>query len=235
MLQRRRITRPVEAGTLNAGVVDEIENPNPAARHQQLLHPGWLRRRRLRQPLLWRRLLQQLLRFRRSRRNSILKYLNSLPYEVNPKCDAGHYYLLNNYNPGYFGDGSNAYTDNNPANPPFTIPPTNQHSIADVLLENGVSWKYYGDQWNYYLTDKYQLNYGTVGANAIQYCNICNPFQYQTTIMGDASVRTAHLKDTIDFYADIKAALCLRSPTSSPAVGWTVIRLLRSSTCSKAS
>src|SRR5258705_1874302 len=30
---------------------------------------------------------------------------------VNPNCDPGHYYLLNNYNPGYFGDGSNAYTD----------------------------------------------------------------------------------------------------------------------------
>jgi phospholipase C len=42
---------------------------------------------------------------------SILNYLASLPYEVNPKCDTGRYYLLNNYNPGYFGDGSNAYTD----------------------------------------------------------------------------------------------------------------------------
>ena len=32
----------------------------------------------------------------------------------------GHYYLLNNYNPGYFGNGKNAYTDHNPANTPFT-------------------------------------------------------------------------------------------------------------------
>jgi phospholipase C len=135
---------------------------------------------------------------------SVLKYLSSLPYEVNPKCDPGHHYLLNNYNPGYFGDGSNAYTDHNVANTPFTIPPTKQHSIADVLVENGVSWKYYGDQWNSYLNDKYQINYGTVGAKSDQYCNICNPFQYETEIMGDASVRTAHLKDTEDFYADLK-------------------------------
>ena len=30
---------------------------------------------------------------------------------VKPNCDPGHYYLLNNYNPGYYGDGTNAYTD----------------------------------------------------------------------------------------------------------------------------
>jgi phospholipase C len=135
---------------------------------------------------------------------SVLQYLNSLPYEVDPKCDDGHYYLLNNYNPGYFGDGSNAYTDHNDQNTPFTIPPTNQRSIADVLLEKGVSWKYYGDQWNAYLGDKYQLNYGTVGALSDQYCNICNPFQYQEQVMADATVRTAHMKDTIDLYNDIK-------------------------------
>jgi phospholipase C len=33
------------------------------------------------------------------------------PAPGHPNCDPGHYYLLNNYNPGYFGDGSNAYTD----------------------------------------------------------------------------------------------------------------------------
>ena len=72
-----------------------------------------------------------------------------------------------------------------------------------MLLEAGVSWKYYGDQWNSYLGDKYQLHYGTVGATSDQYCNICNPFQYQTQIMTNAAIRTEHLKDTIDFYNDI--------------------------------
>jgi len=66
-----------------------------------------------------------------------------------------------------------------------------------------VSWKYYGDQWNAYLTDKYQLNYGTVGPNSDAYCNICNPFQYQTQIMTNDAVRTEHLKDTTDLYNDI--------------------------------
>jgi phospholipase C len=133
----------------------------------------------------------------------IVSYLQSLARPINPNCDPGHYYLLNNYNPGYFGDGSNAYIDHFIYNTPFTIPPTSQRSIADVLLENHVSWKSYNDQWNPYLTDKYQLNYGTVGPNSDQYCNICNPFQYQTQIMTNADIRTKHIKDTSDLYNDI--------------------------------
>jgi phospholipase C len=133
----------------------------------------------------------------------IVAYLQSLNPRINPNCETGHYYLLNNYNPGYFGDGSNAYTDTNPSNYPFTIPPTSQRSIGDVLLENNISWKSYNDQWDRYLGDKYQLNYGKVGPLSDQYCNICNGFQYQTQIMTDASVRTAHIVDTDQLYKDI--------------------------------
>jgi phospholipase C len=111
---------------------------------------------------------------------------------------------LNNYNPGYFGDGSDAYTDANPNNTPFTIPGTTHRSIADVLLENNISWKTYFDQWDSYLKDKYQLNFGKIGPKSDQYCNICNPFQYQKQIMTNASVRTAHLTDTDDLYKEIK-------------------------------
>ena len=134
----------------------------------------------------------------------ILAYLASLNPPIDPKCETGHYYLLNNYNPGYFGDGKDASTDPNPSNTPFTIPGTTQRSIADVLLENHVSWKSYNDQWNQYLTDPYQLNYGTVGPNSDQYCNICNGFQYQKQIMTVDKIRTEHLKDTTDLYHDIK-------------------------------
>jgi phospholipase C len=139
----------------------------------------------------------------------ILNYLASLPRPIKSNCEAGHYYLLNNYNPGYFGDGSNAYTNTNSNNTPFTIPPTSQRSIGDVLLENHVSWKAYNDQWNQYVglngfaPDPYQLNYGTVGANSDQYCNICNGFQYQAQIMTNDDVRTKHLVDTTDLYSDI--------------------------------
>jgi phospholipase C len=131
-------------------------------------------------------------------------YLGTLTPAIKPNCDPGHYYLLNNYNPGYFGDGSDAYTDTNSNNIPFTIPGTTQHSIGDVLLANNVSWKYYSDQWDRYLTDKYQLNYGKVGPQSDQHCNICNPFQYQKQIMTNDAVRTAHLTDTDQLYKDIQ-------------------------------
>ncbi len=134
----------------------------------------------------------------------ILDYLSSLKPPITSNCEAGHYYLLNNYNPGYFGDGTDAYTDTNSSNTPFTVPGTTQRSIADVMLDANVSWKYYGDQWDAYLTDKYQLNYGKVGPESDQYCNICNPFQYQRQIMTNDAVRTAHITDTDQLYKDIK-------------------------------
>ena len=55
----------------------------------------------------------------------IVNYLKSLPNaDFIRKCEAGHYYLLNNYNPGYFGNGNNAFTDTNANNTVFTIPPS---------------------------------------------------------------------------------------------------------------
>jgi len=134
----------------------------------------------------------------------IVNYLQSLTPKINPNCEAGHYYLLNNYNPGYFGDGTDAYTDTNPNNIPFTIPGTTQRSIGDVLLENNISWMSYNDQWDRYLGDKYQLNYGKVGPLSDQYCNICNGFQYQKQIMTNDAVRTSHITDTDQLYKDIK-------------------------------
>jgi phospholipase C len=133
----------------------------------------------------------------------IVHYLKSLPRPINPNCEPGHYYLLNNYNPGYFGNGKNAYTDQNPSNTPFTIPPSSTRSIGDTLNENFISWKYYGDQWNNYVNDPYQLNYGTNGPNADEYCNICNPFQYDRSIMSHPEQVAAHIQDTANLYADI--------------------------------
>jgi phospholipase C len=202
----------VDPGTVNAGVVDEIENPNPApgtnnwytedgygggafgsssfgggsySNCSDPTQPGVL---------------------------EVVKYLQSLPHPVDPHCEVGHYYLLNNYNPGYFGNGNNAFIDTNAANTPFTIPPSTVPSIGDKLISNDISWKYYGDQWNNYVPDPYQINFGAVGTTnplgavitaSDEYCNICNPFQYDTSIMANAAVRTAHIQDTTDLYADI--------------------------------
>ncbi len=133
----------------------------------------------------------------------ILNYLASLPRPIDSRCQQGHYYLLNNYNPGYFGNGNNAYTDNNPANTPFTIPPSSVPSIGDDLNAHHISWKYYGDQWNNYVNDPYGLNYGTPGPTADEYCNICNPFQYDTSIMSNPTQVAAHIQDSVNLYSDI--------------------------------
>jgi phospholipase C len=93
-----------------------------------------------------------------------VSYLQSLPTRIDPRCEKGRYYLLNNYNPGYFGNGANAFTDTNANNTVFTIPPSSVPSIGDKLLSANISWKYYGDQWNNYLSDPYQLNYNAIGA-----------------------------------------------------------------------
>jgi phospholipase C len=124
-------------------------------------------------------------------------YLKALTPAIAPKCVSGRYYLVNNYNPGYFGDGSNAYTNTNPSNYVYTIPPSNVKNIDNVLTDNNISWAYYGDQFNRYLNDPYDLS------QIDEYCNICNWAQYSTPIMTNAAVRTAHLKDTTDLYAAI--------------------------------
>ena len=110
---------------------------------------------------------------------------------MDPDCQPDRYYLLNNYNPGYFGDGSNAYAQiGNAKNTVFTVPPSRVRNIGNVLLKADISFAYFGDQFDRYLKDPYFQN------PQDQYCNICNFLQYSTSIMTNAAVRTAHLKDT---------------------------------------
>ncbi len=126
---------------------------------------------------------------------AIVNYLESLPRPVNPNCEAGRYYILNNYNPGYNGDG----TPSEPTRGPFTLPGSSVRHIGDALLEANVSWKYYGDGWNAFVSDP-------TGSNPLDtYCNICNPFNYATDIMTNATLRTEHIQDSQNLYEDIKA------------------------------
>jgi phospholipase C len=125
---------------------------------------------------------------------AIVNYLEALPRPVAPNCDAGHYYILNNYNPGFNGDGSSSLSIS-----PFTVPGTSVRHIGDALNDKGVSWKYYGDGWNVFLSDP-------TFANPLDtYCNICNPFNYATDIMTNATLRTEHIQDSQNIYEDIKA------------------------------
>jgi phospholipase C len=126
---------------------------------------------------------------------AIVNYLESLPRPVEPNCDTGHYYILNNYNPGYNGDGTSALKTTGP----FTLPGSSVRHIGDALLEANVSWKYYGDGWNIYVSDP------TLSNPLDTYCNICNPFNYATDIMTNATLRTEHIQDSQNIYEDIKA------------------------------
>lgn len=120
---------------------------------------------------------------------AVRSYLDEL--DVADNCEDGHYYLLNNYSPGYAGDGSVNSGQ-------FTLPPSTLRTIGDAMSEREISWRYYGDSWNRYVAD-------TAGTDPLDdYCDICNPFQYATSIMANADARATHLKDTDDLYADIE-------------------------------
>ena len=119
----------------------------------------------------------------------VVSYLQSLPVAVKPNCDQGHYYLLNNYNPGFFGDGTVNTTT-------FTIPPVSTPSIGNVLEAAGVSFAWFGEGWNQFVANP--------NSPTNVYCNICNPFLYQTFFMTNPALRTTVNKDTSDLYADLQ-------------------------------
>lgn len=121
--------------------------------------------------------------------SAVAAYLSSLPSHPPLRCQPGAYYLLNNYNPGYFGDGTVNTTT-------FTVPPSAVHTIGDTLNTAGISWKYYGAGWDNYVANP-NSELGAI------YCNICNPFLYETEIMTSAAQRAAHLADMPNLDADI--------------------------------
>jgi phospholipase C len=81
------------------------------------------------------------------------------------------------------------------------VPPSTVPNIGDALLAKQVSFAYFGAQFYAYLANPL-LNYASPDN---QYCNICNFFQYSTSIMTNPPVRQAALKDTIDLYNDLQS------------------------------
>ncbi|HTV58023.1 MAG TPA: alkaline phosphatase family protein [Verrucomicrobiae bacterium] len=209
----------VDQGSPNQGTVDEVENPNPATGTNNWYTEDGYGGGSYGSASYGGGSYSDCSDPTQPGVGPILAYLKSV--HINPRCQAGHYYILNNYNPGYFGQGENAYADESGLNTVFTVPPSSTPSIGDDLLAHNISWKYYGDQWNDYAgnaqlnipEDKYQINYGAVGSmnelgsglitHADEYCNICNPFQYDTSIMANATIRNAHIQDTTNLYNDI--------------------------------
>jgi phospholipase C len=114
----------------------------------------------------------------------VVNYLASLPSNPNPNCAQNAYYYLNNTNPAWQPDGTLSTSNT-------LVPPVTARSIGDSLSDKSISWRFYGGAYN-----------RTVEGGS-GYCQICNPFQYQTRFMQDPAARAAHIKDTTDMYTDI--------------------------------
>lgn len=102
---------PPYVNAVNAGVVDEIENPNPMKGTNNWYTEDGYGGGGFGSPVFGGGSHSNCSDSSAPGVDPIVDYLNRLQRRVDPRCEPGHYYILNNYNPGYFGDGSNAYTD----------------------------------------------------------------------------------------------------------------------------
>ena len=187
---------------VNSGTVDEIENPNPQPGTNNWFTQDGYGSGSFGSASSGGGTYTNCSDITRSEVAQIINYLGSLRRPINSDCQAGHYYLLNNYNPGYLGDGTSAYTSavmSDPGQTVFTIPPSPLRGIGDALMEKNISFAYYGDQWNTYLANP-DNNYVTADNT---FCNICDFFLYQTSMMSSTAGR-AHNQDTINLYNAIK-------------------------------
>ena len=150
----------------------------------------------------------------------IVRYLEALPYRAEPNCAEAHYYMLDNTNPGFLPNGFQAPSPGAQA----MLPPSPVRTIGDALNERNITWAYFGGSYNDAVAlsndavaagTAATLNSSTALAEAavadpahalgVAYCQICNPFQYASSIMGNSAQRAAHIKDTVDLLADIQA------------------------------
>ena len=133
----------------------------------------------------------------------IMDYLKSLPWrpDLTPtNCAPNTFYMINNTNPGFLANGQ---LDTASINAGTAVPPSSLRTIGDALNEKHISWAYYGGGFNAARrfadgsTDPVDVLIGTGGDF---YCEICNPFQYANSIMGDPAQRAEHIKDATDFF-----------------------------------
>jgi len=133
----------------------------------------------------------------------IVNYLQSLPYNPNPNCESGHFYMINNDSPGFLPDGT---VDTAGIAKGSSIPPSSVRTLGEALNEKHISWAYYGGAYNAAVALQHNPNSTdptVLIGNA--YCNICNFESYATKIMGDPVQRAAHIKDATDLFAAIES------------------------------
>jgi phospholipase C len=129
----------------------------------------------------------------------ITSYLTSLPYKPNANCQANAFYPVRDADLPYNDNGTLATVDST------TLPPVMQRHIGDELTAKNISWAWYSGGYDSAVAvanGAKDLFDEVIGAG---YCDICNPFQYSQTIMGDPTQRAAHLKDITDnLFGDIQ-------------------------------
>jgi phospholipase C len=139
---------------------------------------------------------------------AIQNYLRSLPWHPDQsamRCENGKFYLINNVRPGFMANGQ--VNDAGITSGSF-VPPSSIRTIGDALNEKKITWAYYGGGYDAAVrlangsTDPIDQMIGTGGDF---YCDICNPFQYSKSIMGDPAQRQTHIKDATNFFADLES------------------------------
>jgi phospholipase C len=127
----------------------------------------------------------------------IVAYLASLSWHPSPNCDAGHFYMINNMSPGFLPNGT---VDATSILAGGKVPPSTLPTIGDALTAKGISWAYYGGGYDAAVRVANGSTDAVDQLIAGNYCDICNPFSYAKSIMGDATQRGEHIKDAIDFF-----------------------------------
>ena len=135
----------------------------------------------------------------------IVNYLESLtsspiPYDPEPNCAPGHYYMINNLSPGFLPNGT---IDAAAIDAGDKVPPSPLRTIGDELNANSISWKYYGGGYDAAVRVANGSTDAFDQAIANNYCDICNFESYASSIMGNTVQRTTHIKDAIDFFNDL--------------------------------
>ena len=136
----------------------------------------------------------------------IMDYLKSLPWrpDLTPSnCEPGRYYVINNTRPGFLSNGE---IDTAGILAGTSAPPSSVRTIGDALNEKNIDWAFFGGGYNAAVhfdngsKDPIDVMIGTGGD---WYCDICNPFQYATSIMGNPAQRKEHIKDVVDFFDEL--------------------------------
>jgi phospholipase C len=158
----------------------------------------------------------------RSEIQAIRTYLATLssapvPYRHNPdpNCANGAYYMVNNVNPGFLPNGAHANLAGGASPGTGFVPPSSVKSIGDALSAKKIPWTYYGGAYNdavalsnYAVANNISLGAAALANPAIAlgtaYCQICNPFQYDTSTMAEPATRQAHVQDTVELIGAIE-------------------------------